>query len=50
VSPEKSLAIAWMAFVMILFYALIGGVIYMVRKGEKESFSEIVDESEKLFE
>jgi uncharacterized protein (TIRG00374 family) len=50
VSPEKSLAIAWMAFVMILFYALIGGVIYMVRKGEKESISEIVDESEKLFE
>ena len=50
VSPEKSLAIAWMAFVMILFYALIGGLIYMLRKGEKETISEIVDESEKLFE
>ncbi len=50
VSPEKSLALAWMAFVMILFYALIGGVIYMVRRGEKETISEIVDESEGLLE
>jgi len=50
VSPEKSLAIAWMAFAMILFYALIGGVIYMVRKGEKESISEIIDEGEKILE
>jgi len=50
VSPEKSLAIAWMAFVMILFYALIGGLIYMLRKGEKEAISEIVDEGEKFLE
>ncbi len=41
VSPEKSLALAWMAFVMILVYALIGGVIYMLRKGEKETFQEM---------
>jgi len=49
VSPEKSLAIAWMAFVMLLFYALIGGVIYMVRKDEKETISKIVHERERLF-
>jgi len=50
VSPEKSLAIAWMAFVMILSYALIGGLIYMLRKGEKEAISEIADEGEKFLE
>ncbi len=50
VSPEKSLAIAWMAFVMILVYALIGGLIYMLRKGDKESITEIVQEEEEFFE
>jgi len=50
VSPEKSLAIAWMAFVMILFYALIGGGIYMVRKGEKETISKLANENEDSFE
>ncbi len=48
VSPEKSLAIAWMGFVMILCYALVGGVIYMVRKGGRETVSEIANESDRL--
>ena len=41
VSPEKSLAIAWMGFVMILFYALLGGIVYATRKGSKKSLEEI---------
>ena len=45
VSPEKSLAIVWVAFVMILFYAIIGGIIYASRKGPKKSLEEIEKES-----
>jgi len=41
VSPEKSLAIAWMGFVMVLFYALLGGIVYATRKGSKKALEEI---------
>lgn len=46
VSPEKSLAIAWMGFVMILFYAIIGGIIYATRKGAKGKMGHIGENSD----